>query len=268
MCSVRRCAIIGISFRGTPDLPMSKDILAGIHAVEAALKHDPANLVEIMVADAAKNPRLKRLVDEARELDIKVHARDMAQLDKLCGGERHQGVVAFYNAPAAKSEKDLPALIDEAGREALFLILDEITDPHNFGACLRSALAAKVTAVIVPKDRAAPLNATVRRSSAGAADRIPIVRATNLARAMDVLKEAGVWISGLEGEATQSIYQTDFRGPCALVMGAEGEGMRRLTRERCDFLITIPMPGPMESLNVSVATGVALFEVVRQRGSA
>lgn len=244
---------------------MSKDILAGIHAVEAAMKHDAGNVVEIMVADAAKNPRLKRLVDEARELDIKVHARDMAQLDKLCGGERHQGVVAFYNAPPAKSEKDLPDLIEAAGAEALFLILDEITDPHNFGACLRSALAAQVTAVVVPKDHAAPLNATVRRSSAGAADRIPIVRATNLARAMDVLKQAGVWISGLDGEATQTIHEADFRGPCALVMGAEGEGMRRLTRERCDFLVRIPMPGPMESLNVSVATGVALFEVVRQR---
>jgi 23S rRNA (guanosine2251-2'-O)-methyltransferase len=245
---------------------MSKDILAGIHAVEAAMKHDAGNVIEIMVADASKNPRLKKLVDEARELDIKVHARDMAQLDKLCGGERHQGVVAFYEAPAAKSEKDLPALIEEAGRDALFLVLDEITDPHNFGACLRSALAANVTAVIVAKDRAAPTNATVRRASAGAADRIPIVRATNLARAMDQLKDAGVWISGLDGEATQSIHETDFRGPSALVMGAEGEGMRRLTRERCDYLVRIPMPGPMESLNVSVATGVALFEVVRQRG--
>jgi len=244
---------------------MSHDILAGIHAVEAALKHDSGNLVEIMVADAAKNPRLKRIVDDARELGIKLHARDAAQLDKLCGGERHQGVVAFYRAPEAKSERDLPALIDAAGSAGLFLVLDEITDPHNFGACLRSALAAGVTAVIVAKDRAAPLNATVRRSSAGAADRIPIVRATNLARAMDVLKEAGVWISGLDGEATQSIHQTDFRGACALVMGAEGEGMRRLTRERCDYLVRIPMPGEIESLNVSVATGVALFEVVRQR---
>ena len=244
---------------------MSKDILAGIHAVEAAMKHDAGNVVEIMVADAAKNPRLKRLVEAARELDIKLHARDMAQLDKLCGGERHQGVVAFYNAPAAKTEKDLPALIEAAGHDALFLILDEITDPHNLGACLRSALAAKVTAVIVPKNHASPLNATVRRASAGAADRIPIVRATNLARAMEVLKEAGVWISGLDGDATQTIHDTDFRGPSALVMGAEDEGMRRLTRERCDYLVRIPMPGPMESLNVSVATGVALFEVARQR---
>jgi 23S rRNA (guanosine2251-2'-O)-methyltransferase len=245
---------------------MSHDILTGIHAVEAALKHDPDNLVEIMIADAGSNPRLKKLVEQARELGVKLHARDGAQLDKLCGGERHQGVVAFYKAPPAKSEKELPGLIEEAGSSALFLILDEITDPHNFGACLRSALAAGVSAVIVAKDRAAPLNATVRRAAAGAADRIPIVRATNLARAMDVLKDAGVWISGLDGEAEQSIHQSDFKGPCAIVMGAEGEGMRRLTRERCDFLVRIPMPGEIESLNVSVATGIALFEVVRQRG--
>ncbi len=246
---------------------MSHDILAGIHAVEAALKHDAGNLVEIMVADAAKNPRLKQIVDAARELGVKLHARDGAQLDKLCGGERHQGVVAFYRAPEAKSERDLPALIEAAGDKALFLILDEITDPHNFGACLRSALAAGVTAVVVPKDRASPLTATVRRSSAGAADRIPIVRATNLVRAMDVLKNAGVWISGLDGDATQSIHQTDFSGACAIVMGAEGEGMRRLTREHCDYLVRIPMPGDIESLNVSVATGIALFEVVRQRAN-
>lgn len=244
---------------------MSKDILAGIHAVESALKHDSDNVTEVLVAEDSRNPRIKVLIEDAKERSVRVHHRSLQALDKLTNGERHQGVVAFYNAPTALSENDLPGLVEQAGVKALFLILDEITDPHNFGACLRSALAANVTAVIVPKDRAAPTNATVRRSASGAADRISIVRATNLARAMDALREAGVWISGLEGNAEISLYSQDFKGAVAIAVGSEDEGMRRLTRERCDFLVKIPMPGEMESLNVSVATGVALFEVVRQR---
>lgn len=244
---------------------MSKDVLSGIHAVESALKYDSDNVSEVMYAEDTRNPRVKQLLEEAKERGVRIHARSMAALDKLTQGERHQGVVAFYDAPTALAESDLPRLIEAAGATALFLILDEITDPHNFGACLRSALAAGVTAVIVPKDRAAPTNATVRRASAGAADRIPIVRATNLARAMDILREAGVWITGLEGEAEQSFYTQDYRGAVAIAMGSEDEGLRRLTRERCDFHVRIPMPGAVESLNVSVATGVVLFEVVRQR---
>lgn len=247
---------------------MSKDVLAGIHAVESALKYDSDNVSEVLYADDTRNPRVKAVIEEAKERGVRVHARPMPALDKLTNGERHQGLVAFYQAPDALAESDLPKLIEKAGATALFLILDEITDPHNFGACLRSALASGVTAVIVPKDRAAPTNATVRRASAGAADRLPIVRVTNLARAMDVLKEAGVWISGLEGEAETSFYAQDFRGPIAIAMGSEDEGLRRLTRERCDFLVRIPMSDAIESLNVSVATGVVLFEVLRQRSIA
>lgn len=241
------------------------DILMGIHAVMSALEHDAKNLREVLIAEGSKNPRITELESLAREHEVKLHRRTMDQLDKLARGERHQGVIGFYEAPPSLSESDLKRVVEEAGPSALFLVLDEITDPHNFGACLRSALAASVTAVIVPKDRAAPTNATVRRSSAGAADRVPIVRVTNLARALDVLRDGGIWLTGLDGEATASLYAQDLTGPCAIVMGGEGEGMRRLTRERCDFLARIPMPGPMESLNVSVATGVALFEVVRQR---
>jgi 23S rRNA (guanosine2251-2'-O)-methyltransferase len=152
-----------------------------------------------------------------------------------------------------------------AGSDALFLVLDGVTDPHNLGACLRSAAAANVTAVIVPKDRAVGLTPVVRRASAGGADRVPLVAATNLARAMRTLKDAGVWITGLAGDTEQSIYDVDLKGPVALVLGSEGEGMRRLTRENCDFVARIPMPGSMESLNVSVATGVVLFEALRQR---
>jgi 23S rRNA (guanosine2251-2'-O)-methyltransferase len=156
-------------------------------------------------------------------------------------------------------------LLEAAQGRALLLVLDGVQDPHNLGACLRSAAAAAVTAVIIPKDKAAPVNATVRKTSAGAADRIPVLSVTNLARTLRTLKEAGVWCYGLEGEAGASIHATDLTGNVALVLGGEGEGMRRLTREHCDALVRIPMPGEMESLNVSVAAGIALFEAVRQR---
>ena len=164
-------------------------------------------------------------------------------------------------------ENDLPDLLAQAGPDALVLVLDGVTDPHNLGACLRSAAAAKATAVVVPKDRAVGLTPVVRRASAGGADRVPLVAATNLARALRTLKDAGVWITGLAGDTDTSIYDIDLKGPVALVLGSEGEGMRRLTRETCDFVAKIPMPGPMESLNVSVATGVVLFEALRQRSA-
>jgi len=245
---------------------MSNDLLIGIHAVEAALSHDVGNLVELYIETGSQNPRVKELGERARELGVKPHARDRAALDRMTGGARHQGVVARYNAPAALPESALAELAGKAGPEALFLVLDGVTDPHNFGACLRSAEAAGVTAVLVPKDRAVGVTPTVRRASAGAADRVPIVAATNLVRALKQLKDAGVWLVGLVGEKTaQSIYSVDLKGPIGLVLGSEGEGMRRLTRETCDFLAQIPMRGDVESLNVSVATGIVLFETLRQR---
>jgi 23S rRNA (guanosine2251-2'-O)-methyltransferase len=176
-------------------------------------------------------------------------------------------VVARYNAPAALPDSALAGLVEAAGRNALVLVLDGVTDPHNFGACLRSAEAAGVTAVVVPKDRAVGVTPTVRRASAGAADRVPIVAATNLARALKALKEAGVWLVGLAGDTDQSVYSVDLDGPIAVVLGGEGEGMRRLTRENCDFVAKIPMQGDIESLNVSVATGIVLFEALRQRAA-
>lgn len=246
---------------------MSHDLLIGIHAVEAALDHDVAHLVELYVENGSHNARVKALAERARELGVKPHARDRAALDRMTGGARHQGVVARYDAPAALAESALPVLAEKAGREALFLVLDGVTDPHNFGACLRSAEAAGVTAVVVPKDRAVGVTPTVRRASTGAADRVPIVSATNLARALKALKDAGVWLVGLAGEATQSLYAIDLDGPIALVLGGEGEGMRRLTREACDFVAKIPMRGDVESLNVSVSTGIVLFEALRQRAA-
>lgn len=246
---------------------MSNELLIGIHAVEAALNHDVGNLVELYIENGTQNARVKELGERARELGVKPHARDRAALDRMTGGARHQGVVARYNAPAQLPESALPELAGKAGRDALFLVLDGVTDPHNFGACLRSAEAAGVSAVIVPKDRAVGVTPTVRRASAGAADRVPIVSATNLSRALKALKDAGVWMVGLAGDATQSLYDVDFDGPIALVLGSEGEGMRRLTRETCDFLAKIPMRGDIESLNVSVSTGIVLFEALRQRGA-
>ncbi len=246
---------------------MSNELLIGIHAVEAALNHDVANLVELYIESGSHNTRLKELGERARELGVKPHARDRAALDRMTGGARHQGVVARYNAPAALADSALPELVEKAGRDALFLVLDGITDPHNFGACLRSAEAAGVTAVLVPKDRAVGVTPTVRRASAGAADRVPIVAATNLARALKTLKDAGVWLVGLAGDTAQSVYAIDLDGPIAVVLGSEGEGMRRLTRENCDFVAKIPMQGDVESLNVSVATGIVLFEALRQRSA-
>ena len=246
---------------------MSTELLIGIHAVEAALNHDVGNLTELYIEAGTQNARVKELGERARELGVKPHARDRAALDRMTGGARHQGVVARYNAPPPLPEAALTELIEKAGREALLLVLDGVTDPHNFGACLRSAEAAGVTAVVVPKDRAVGVTPTVRRASAGAADRVPIVAATNLARTLKALKDAGVWLVGLAGDTPQSLYSVDLDGPIAIVLGGEGEGMRRLTRESCDFLAQIPMRGDIESLNVSVATGVALFETLRQRGA-
>ncbi len=244
---------------------MSETWIVGINPVEGALANDPSRVRELLVEQGTHNPRVAELVDEAKRLGVRVHARPRAMLDKVSGHARHQGVAAHYEAPAAKSEHDLADLLD--ADDGLFLVLDGVTDPHNLGACLRSAAAAGATAVVVPKDRAVGITPVVRRASAGAVDRVPLVEVTNLARTLRDMKDAGVWLTGLAGEGAVSLYDVDLRGRAALVMGGEGEGMRRLTREACDHLARIPMPGGMESLNVSVAAGIALFEAVRQRRS-
>ena len=246
---------------------MSESWIVGINPVDGALNNDAERVREVLVENGQRNPRVNELAERAKALNIPVHHRPREQLEKLAGEARHQGIVALYAAPPLASENDLPALIEAAGADALFLLLDGVTDPHNLGACLRSAAAANVTAVIVPKDRAVGLTPVVRRASAGGADRVPLIAATNLARVMRTLKDAGVWLTGLAGDTDTSIYAIDLKGPTALVMGSEGEGMRRLTRETCDFVAKIPMPGAMESLNVSVATGVVLFEALRQRSA-
>ena len=240
--------------------------ISGINAVAAALEHDIDHVIEVLLEAGGKNARLGDLEDRARRNDISVRRVPLQSLDGIAGGLRHQGAIARYEAPPPREESELPGLVEAAEGHALILVLDGVQDPHNLGACLRSAAAAAATAVIIPKDKSATVNATVRKTSAGAADRVPVFAVTNLARTLRMLKDAGVWLYGLDADpAGASLHSLDLRGNVALVLGGEGEGMRRLTRETCDALVRIPMPGAMESLNVSVAAGVVLFEAVRQR---
>ena len=250
-----------------------KQWIAGINAVAAALEHDAEHVREVLIEAGAKNPRLTEIETSARRLDIDVRRVTESALAGIVGGLRHQGVVARYAAAKTWNEDELEGLVEAAEGRALFLLLDGVQDPHNFGACLRSAAAAGATAVIIPKDKSVQVNATVRKTSAGAADSVPVIPVTNLARTMRDLQQLGVWLYGLAGEAESSLYSIDLRGNVALVLGGEADGLRRLTRENCDQLVKIPMPGGaggaatanVESLNVSVATGVTLFEAVRQR---
>ena len=239
--------------------------IAGINAGASAVEHDAENVREVLLEAGAKNPRITEIEGNARRAGIDVRRVAQQALDGVAGGLRHQGAVARYAAAKTWDEHELQGLVEAAEGKALVLVLDGVQDPHNLGACLRSAAAAGVTAVVIPKDKAVQVNATVRKTSAGAADNIPVVRVTNLSRCLRDLQQLGVWIYGLAGDAEASIYALDLKGNVALVLGGEADGMRRLTREHCDPLVRIPMPGEFESLNVSVATGVALFEVVRQR---
>ena len=252
---------------------MSKDSqwIAGINAVASALEHDAENVREVLLEAGARNPRIVEIEGNARRKGIDVRRVAQQALDGVAGGLRHQGAVARYAAAKTWDEHELPGLVEAAGGKALVLVLDGVQDPHNLGACLRSAAAAGVTAVVIPKDKSVQVNATVRKTSAGAADAIPVVPVTNLSRTMRELQQMGVWLYGLAGEAQGPLYSVDLRGNVGLVLGGEGDGLRRLTRETCDGLVSIPMPGAaatgVESLNVSVATGITLFEAVRQRGA-
>lgn len=240
------------------------DWIAGINAVAAALEAGQ-DLAEVLIDGKAKNPRLAEIGSAAKAAGIALRFVPLDQIERQAAGARHQGVIARVQSSRSYDERDLEGLI-EAAAKPLLLILDGVQDPHNLGACLRSAAAAGATAVIVPKDRAATLTPTARKVAAGGAERVPLVRVTNLARCMKDLQDAGIWIVGLAGEAEASLYSVDLKGPMAIAMGGEGDGLRRLTREHCDYLAKIPMASGMESLNVSVAAGISLFEAVRQRG--
>lgn len=243
------------------------NVAYGIHSVRVLLQRSPQRVRQLWLSSSRDSAsRLQELRALAEQAEITVVDAEDSQLDQLADGERHQGVVVAIAPRASDPETQLEQALESLGdTPPLLLVLDGVTDPHNLGACLRSADAAGVAAVIVPRDRAAGLTPVVRKVAAGAAESVPLVQVVNLARTLRELKERGVWLVGTSDVAVRTLYDLDLSGPTALVMGSEGEGMRRLTREACDELVSIPMAGAVESLNVSVATGVALFEAVRQR---
>ncbi|RJX72291.1 23S rRNA (guanosine(2251)-2'-O)-methyltransferase RlmB [Vibrio sinensis] len=243
---------------------MSNEFIYGIHAVKAVLAKEPERFIEAYVLKGRQDDRLMPILNELQRCGVSIQQMGRKTLDDKASGANHQGLIARVKPAKQLNENDLDDII--ASHEApLLLVLDGVTDPHNLGACLRNADAAGVAAVIVPRDKSAQLNATVSKVACGAAETVPLVRVTNLARTMRALQEKGIWFVGTAGEATHDVYQAKLTGPLAIVMGAEGDGMRRLTRETCDDLIKIPMAGSVSSLNVSVACGVCLFEAVRQR---
>ena len=246
---------------------MADAVAYGVHPVRVLLSRGAGRVRRVLLAggrDAAA--RLAEIRTLAARAGVQVATVDDATLDRLAEGGRHQGVVAEVAPRSGDPETQLEEALESAQGPPLLLVLDGVQDPHNLGACLRSADAAGVTAVIVPRDRAAGVTPVVRKVAAGAAETVPLVSVVNLARTLRGLKERGIWLLGTDDVAEKSLYEADLKGPLALVMGSEGEGMRRLTRECCDQLVSIPMAGAVESLNVSVATGVVLFEAVRQRG--
>ncbi|AEF43534.1 RNA methyltransferase, TrmH family, group 3 [Serratia sp. AS12] len=240
------------------------EIIYGIHAVKALLDNDPQRFLEVFILKGRDDRRLQPLIAELEATGIVIQVANRQWLDEKVEGAVHQGIIARVREGRQYQENDLPSLLASVDTPFL-LVLDGVTDPHNLGACLRSADAAGVHAVIVPRDRSAQLNATAKKVACGAAENVPLIRVTNLARTLRLLQEMNVWVVGTAGEADHTLFQSKMTGPMALVMGAEGEGMRRLTREHCDELISIPMAGTVSSLNVSVATGICLFEAVRQR---
>ncbi|MDZ7871457.1 MAG: 23S rRNA (guanosine(2251)-2'-O)-methyltransferase RlmB [Rheinheimera sp.] len=243
---------------------MSTDFIFGLHSVSAFMERHPEDVLELFVLKDREDQRMTPLIQQARKSGISVQFCQRKTLDEKVDGAQHQGVVAKARLSDAGDEHDLKRILDTQSQPFL-LILDGITDPHNLGAILRSADAAGVHAVIAPKDRAAKLTAVVRKVACGAAEAVPFIAVTNLARTIRELKDAGVWVLGAAGETETTIYQASLSGPLALAMGAEGDGLRRLTKELCDGLVKIPMFGAVSSLNVSVATGICLYEAVRQR---
>lgn len=248
---------------------MSTRVLFGFHAVTVRLKTAPQSILEIHLDSSRRDARMRGFADRAREAGAKLIDSDDERLGKLAGSSRHQGVVARVQPLPPMHSLDEVLEGVEAAREAapLVLVLDGVTDPHNLGACLRVADGAGAHAVVAPKDHAVGLNATVAKVASGAAETVPYLMVTNLARSLNEMKERGIRIIGTSDDADATLYDVDLSGPVALVLGAEGAGMRQLTRKTCDQLVSIPMAGAVESLNVSVAAGVCLYEALRQRGA-
>jgi 23S rRNA (guanosine2251-2'-O)-methyltransferase len=252
----------------------SSKVLFGFHALGVRLKTAPQSIIEIYFEPTRRDARMRQFIDKANESGVRLIESDGVRIAKLCGSHGHQGVAARVHEMAqVHSLDELLENLEAANAEVppdqrtqpLILVLDGVTDPHNLGACLRVADGAGVHAVIAPKDHAAGINATVAKVASGAAETVPYFMVTNLARTLNELKERNIWIIGTSDVATKTLYQTDLTGPVALVLGAEGDGMRQLTAKTCDQLVSIPMRGAVESLNVSVASGVCLYEAVRQR---
>jgi 23S rRNA (guanosine2251-2'-O)-methyltransferase len=243
---------------------MASKFLFGFHAVTVRIKTAPQSVHEVHFDATRRDARMRQFVQRVQAAGLRLHESDDAQLQRLCGTHRHQGVVARVE-PLPQSHSLLEVL-DAIEGPPLLLVLDGVTDPHNLGACLRVADGAGAHAVVAPKDHAVGLNATVAKVASGAAETVPYLMVTNLARSLNEMKEQGLQVVGASDEATQSLYDLDLRQPVALVLGAEGSGLRQLTRKTCDALVRIPMRGAVESLNVSVASGICLYEALRQRG--
>jgi 23S rRNA (guanosine2251-2'-O)-methyltransferase len=245
---------------------MAERFVYGFHAVTARLRQDASAVHEVYFDAGRHDPRMRALLDLARSKRVRLMEADAARLDGMARGGRHQGVVA--RVEAGPGAADLEEVLEGLREPALLLVLDGVQDPHNLGACLRTADAFGVHAVIAPRDRACGINATVEKVACGAADTVPFFAVTNLARTLREVKERGIWTVGAAGEAERDLHGARLTGPLAWVLGAEGEGLRRLTRETCDELVAIPTRGTVESLNVSVAAGICLFEARRQRAAA
>ena len=241
--------------------------LFGLHSVQAALDYSPKKIHQAWVDCGRQDKRLGQAVEDLAALGIVPEQVDRKRLDRLADNNNHQGIVIEVEMPGELSESDLKTAVENLSetQTALFLVLDNVQDPHNFGACLRTADATGVQGVIITKDNATGITPTVCKVASGAAETVPVYQVTNLARTLRWLKGEGLWIMGAAGETAQTVYTADFTVPMALVVGAEGKGLRRLTKEQCDVLVSVPMLGQVESLNLSVATGVLLYEAVRQR---
>ena len=244
---------------------MKQELIFGLHSVQALLKSAPQRVKEIYLLQGRRDQRLQKIQAAAETNQIHCVPVNRSKLDELVGDENHQGVIAVCTPGETYDETWLFAMLERLEEPAFLLVLDGVTDPHNLGACMRSAEAAGIHAVIAPKDKSAGLTPVARKVACGAAEVLPFVPVTNLARTLKKLQEKGIWLFGAAGEAEHSLYQTSLTGPVAILMGAEGDGLRRLTQETCDHLMKIPMAGTVSSLNVSVATGICLFEAVRQR---
>jgi len=247
---------------------MSKSInIFGFHSIESLLNTNPESVLKVFIQIGRKDLRVNNLIEVLSDLNISFSALDKDNLDRIAKGEVHQGIISEVILPPLLAEDALLNSIDNLKEKPLILILDSIQDPRNLGACLRSANAAGVSHVIINKDGSAPINALVHKTSAGAINSLQLFHVTNLSRTIKSIQAKGIWVIGLDGDSPSKIYDVNLSDPTAIVMGAEGKGIRQLIKKTCDQLVTIPMSGNIESLNVSVATGIALFESKRQRES-